>query len=111
MTIKYIYVLKKLNMFPKLSFRFISDNYVNLFHPPIDSFILKDVLNNSTTTWSSMDYEQYERIRKDLKENGFDFIKEFHDWNEISESQKEYDGKSYAKYLENRKHQGVSVDI
>mgnify|MGYP007069906591 CR=1 FL=1 len=103
MTIKYVYVLRKLGALHETVFPFISDEHVSLFHPPVDSYILKDVLNDRSTSWSGMNDSQYDTIRDSLKTKDFDFIKELHEWNEISEAQKEYDSKSYARFLEKKK--------
>lgn len=103
MVIKYTYVLKKLNVVPKSLFTYVTDAHLLSFHPPIDSYILKDVLSDSETKWSKMDYGEYETIRKDLKSRKFDFVRELHEWTEISEAQKEHDTNSYERYIKTKK--------
>lgn len=99
MTIKYTYVLKTLGAIDNSIFPYISDKHVSKFHPPIDSYILRDVLKDSTS-WSKItDETQYSAIRNKLKAKGFNFISELNKWSQIAERQRQYDKKSYAAFL------------
>ena len=102
MTIKYVYVLKRLGVIDEDIFPYISDEHKDLFHPPIDSYVLREVLKDYSS-WSGIeDNAEYEEKREGLKAKGFDFKAELDKWPEIAKKQRQNDKKSYARFLENR---------
>ena len=104
MTIKYVYVLKRLEKMDQSVFPFISKAHAHLFHPPVDSYVLREVLKDHCS-WSGIENNtKYEEKRAKLKDKGFDFKTELSKWPKIAEKQRQNDKKSYAYFLKSNHH-------
>ncbi len=107
MTIKYIFVLKEIlgeDDERLICVRdFINHTDEGDYYAPIDSYILKGAKIKVEKSWSTMDYEDYEKLRISLGEEK-DFLWEMESWGEFAKKYKENANESYATYIKSREN-------